>query len=58
MRIDKVIMKRKKVPFYRCILFKVCIIIFVAMLSTILIGAVITYQGVKREDEVNILTKA
>ncbi len=58
MRIDKVIMKRKKVPFYRCILFKVCIIIFVAMLSTILIGAVITYQGVKREDEVNILSKA
>ena len=58
MRIDKVIMKRKKVPFYRCILFKVCIIIFVAMLSTILIGAVITFQGVKREDEENILQKA
>ena len=56
MRIDKVIMKRKKVPFYRCILFKVCLIIFVAMLSTVFIGSVIIFQSAKREDEANIIS--
>ena len=49
---------RIKIPFYKGILFRVCIVILVAMLSSVAIGTVYTYNSAKKEEEADAIDAA
>ena len=46
------------IPFYKGILFRVCIVILVAMLSSVAIGTVYTYNSAKKEEEADAIDAA
>ena len=50
--------KKARIPFYKGILFRVCIVILVSMLSSVAIGTIYTYHKVKKEEEANAIDQA
>ena len=49
---------KTRIPFYKGILFRVCIVILVAMFSSVAIGTVYTYNSVKKEEEAKAIEAA
>ena len=49
---------KKRISFYNGILFRVCIIIFVAMSLSVIIGVIKTYSDARRAEEANALRVA